>query len=379
MYDCIIVGAGIAGAVTARKLADNNKKVLILEQRDHIGGNCYDYMDSNGILIHKYGPHIFHTNSDEVYEFLSEYTKWLDYHHEVLAYVDGIYIPVPFNLNTLSMIFDWEKASGLRKKLIDKYGYGSRVAIMELMEEDDKEIREIADYVYQNIFLKYTMKQWGQTPEQVDKSVTARVPVLISEENGYFQDTYQGMPLHGYTKMFETMLAHDGIDIRLSCNAKDLLYFGEEGIYFENKPYLGEVIYTGPIDELFDRMYGSLPYRTLRFEFEEWKQESYQPAAVVNYTVSEDYTRITEFKKLTGQKSANTTIVKEYSDFYTGKQNEIPYYAISNEKNIDLYKKYLNLAGKYEKLHMLGRLAEYKYYNIDAITLKALKLSEQLI
>lgn len=379
MYDCIIVGAGIAGAVTARKLADNNKKVLILEQRDHIGGNCYDYMDSNGILIHKYGPHIFHTNSDEVYEFLSEYTKWLDYHHEVLAYVDGIYIPVPFNLNTLSMIFDWEKASGLRKKLIDKYGYGSRVAIMELMEEDDKEIREIADYVYQNIFLKYTMKQWGQTPEQVDKSVTARVPVLISEENGYFQDKYQGMPLHGYTKMFETMLAHDGIDIRLSCNAKDLLYFGEEGIYFENKPYLGEVIYTGPIDELFDRMYGSLPYRTLRFEFEEWKQESYQPAAVVNYTVSEDYTRITEFKKLTGQKSANTTIVKEYSDFYTGKQNEIPYYAISNEKNIDLYKKYLNLAGKYEKLHMLGRLAEYKYYNIDAITLKALKLSEQLI
>ena len=379
MYDCIIVGAGIAGAVTARKLADNNKKVLILEQRDHIGGNCYDYMDSNGILIHKYGPHIFHTNSDEVYEFLSEYTKWLDYHHEVLAYVDGIYIPVPFNLNTLSMIFDWEKASGLRKKLIDKYGYGSRVAIMELMEEDDKEIREIADYVYQNIFLKYTMKQWGQTPEQVDKSVTARVPVLISEENGYFQDTYQGMPLHGYTKMFETMLAHDGIDIRLSCNAKDLLYFGEEGIYYENKPYLGEVIYTGPIDELFDRMYGSLPYRTLRFEFEEWKQESYQPAAVVNYTVSEDYTRITEFKKLTGQKSANTTIVKEYSDFYTGKQNEIPYYAISNEKNIDLYKKYLNLAGKYEKLHMLGRLAEYKYYNIDAITLKALKLSEQLI
>ena len=247
------------------------------------------------------------------------------------------------------------------------------------MQEDDEEIREIADYVYQNIFLKYTMKQWGQTPEQVDGSVTARVPVLISEDNGYFQDRYQGMPGDGYTKMFETMLSHDGIDIRLSVNAGELLRFGEEGIFFLDRPYSGEIVYTGPIDELFDRVYGSLPYRTLRFEYEEWKQESYQPAAVVNYTVSEDFTRITEFKKLTGQKSEHTTIVKEYSDDYTGKLDEIPYYAILNEKNIDLYKKYLKLTEKYEKLHMLGRLAEYKYYNIDAITLKALKLAERLI
>ncbi len=379
MYDCIIVGAGVAGAVTARKLAEHDKKILILEQRDHIGGNCYDYMDPNGILIHKYGPHIFHTNSDEVYEFLSRFTDWSDYHHQVLAYVDGKYIPVPFNLNTLDLIYESKKASVLRKKLIDKYGYGSRVAILELMQEDDEEIREIADYVYQNIFLKYTMKQWGQTPEQVDGSVTARVPVLISEDNGYFQDRYQGMPGDGYTKMFETMLSHDGIDIRLSVNAGELLRFGEEGIFFLDRPYSGEIVYTGPIDELFDRVYGSLPYRTLRFEYEEWKQESYQPAAVVNYTVSEDFTRITEFKKLTGQKSEHTTIVKEYSDDYTGKLDEIPYYAILNEKNIDLYKKYLKLTEKYEKLHMLGRLAEYKYYNIDAITLKALKLAERLI
>ncbi len=379
MYDCIISGAGIAGAVTARKLADNGKKVLIIEKRNHIGGNCYDYVDDNGILIHKYGPHIFHTNSDEVYEYLSRFTEWYDYHHEVLAYVNGTYIPVPFNLNTLAMVFDSEKASELRKKLIDKYGYGSRVAIMELMKEEDKGIREIADFVYQNIFLKYTMKQWGQTPEQVDKSVTARVPILISEENGYFQDKYQGMPLKGYTRMFETMLAHTGIDIRLSCDAKNVLQFRAGNIYFEGKPFYGEVVYTGPIDELYDRIYGRLPYRTLEFQFEEWKQASYQPAAVVNYTVSEEFTRITEFKKLTGQKSGNTTIVKEYSKSYTGKQNEIPYYAILNEENIILYGKYLNMAEEYENLHMLGRLAEYKYYNIDAITLKALRLSEQLI
>ncbi len=193
------------------------------------------------------------------------------------------------------------------------------------------------------------------------------------------------MPGDGYTKMFETMLSHDGIDIRLSVNAGELLRFGEEGIFFLDRPYSGEIVYTGPIDELFDRVYGSLPYRTLRFEYEEWKQESYQPAAVVNYTVSEDFTRITEFKKLTGQKSEHTTIVKEYSDDYTGKLDEIPYYAILNEKNIDLYKKYLKLTEKYEKLEkiphftLLGRLAEYKYYNIDAITLKALKLAERLI
>lgn len=379
MYDCIIVGAGIAGAVTARKLAENGKKVLIIEKRNHIGGNCYDYVDDNGILIHKYGPHIFHTNSDEVYEYLSRFTKWYDYHHEVLAFVDDKYIPVPFNLNTLAMVFDSDKATELREKLIEKYGYGSRIAIMELMNDTDEDIRKVADFVYHNIFLKYTMKQWGQTPEQVDKSVTARVPVLISEENGYFQDKYQGMPLNGYTAMFEAMLEYDGIEVRLSCDAKELLQFKEDGIFFEDSIFEGEIIYTGPIDEMYEWVYGRLPYRTLDFQFEQWKQDSYQPAAVVNYTVSEEFTRITEFKKLTGQQSENTTIVKEYARSYTGDKEEIPYYAILNEENITLYKKYLNIAEKHDSLYMLGRLAEYKYYNIDAITLEALRLSEKLI
>ena len=376
MYDSIIVGAGIAGAVTARKLADHGQKILIIEKRNHIGGNCYDYVDENGILVHKYGPHIFHTNSDEVYKYLSKFTKWYDYHHEVLAFVGGQYIPIPFNLNTLEMVFSSDKATKLQKKLVEKYGYDKRVTIMDMLHDCDKEIQEIAEFVYNNIFLKYTVKQWGQTPEQIDKSVMSRVPVLISKDNGYFQDKYQGMPLHGYTKLFENMLDHDNIEIRCFCDAKDFLQFNEDEIYFEGTAFHGNVVYTGAIDELFGLEYGRLPYRTLEFQFEELKMKSYQPAAVVNYTVSEKFTRITEFKKLTGQKSENTTIVREYSKAYTGEKNEIPYYAIINKDNNDLYERYIKIAQRFKNLYLLGRLAEYKYYNIDAITLEALRLSE---
>lgn len=376
MYDSIIVGAGIAGAVTARKLADHGQKILIIEKRNHIGGNCYDYVDENGILVHKYGPHIFHTNSNEVYKYLSKFTKWYDYHHEVLAFVGGQYIPIPFNLNTLEMVFSSDKATKLQKKLVEKYGYDKRVTIMDMLHDCDKEIQEIAEFVYNNIFLKYTVKQWGQTPEQIDKSVMSRVPVLISKDNGYFQDKYQGMPLHGYTKLFENMLDHDNIEIRCFCDAKDFLQFNEDEIYFEGTAFHGNVVYTGAIDELFGLEYGRLPYRTLEFQFEELKMKSYQPAAVVNYTVSEKFTRITEFKKLTGQKSENTTIVREYSKAYTGEKNEIPYYAIINKDNNDLYERYIKIAQRFKNLYLLGRLAEYKYYNIDAITLEALRLSE---
>lgn len=379
MYDCIVVGAGIAGAVAARQMAEAGKTVLVIEQRNHIGGNCYDCEDVSGILIHQYGPHIFHTNSKEVFEYLSRFTEWLDYHHEVLAYVNGNYIPVPFNLNTLQMVFPKEQAERLREKMITQYGYGNKVTVLELKNHADADIREIADYVYKNIFLQYTMKQWGQTPEEVDASVIARVPVMITEENGYFQDTYQGMPKDGYTKMFENMLAHSNIEVHLSTAAADVLRFEAGTVYYENEEFFGNVFYTGAIDELFDCKYGRLPYRTLDFQFKQLEMEEFQPASVVNYTVSEAYTRITEFKKLTGQKAACTSIVKEYPGAYTGTAGQIPYYAIINEENQILYKKYLALAEAYPHLHMLGRLAEYKYYNIDAITLRALEVSKSLL
>lgn len=378
MYDYIIIGCGFAGAVVAQKMAEKGKKVLILEKRGHIGGNCYDENDEHGILIHKYGPHIFHTNSKEVYDYLSKYTKWYDYSHEVVANLNGTFIPVPFNLNTLKIVYGEEKAQKLREKLIDQYGYGTRVPILKLRENTDEDIRAIADFVYENIFLKYTMKQWGQTPEQIDPAVTGRVPVLISEDNRYFQDKYQGMPLEGFTLLFENMLSQEGITVRLNTDAKQILSFKEDGIYFEDDKFEGKIVYTGPIDELFDCKYGRLPYRTLRFDMTYLDEEDYQPKAVVNYTVSEEFTRITEFKKLTGQKAEGTTIMKEYPLAYTGKAGEIPYYAISNEDNINMYNKYVELIKKYDNMYLLGRLAEYKYYNIDGIVEKALNLAKEL-
>lgn len=380
MFDSIIVGSGCAGAVIANRLAAAGKKVLVLEKRSHIGGNCYDEYDENGILIHTYGPHIFHTNNEQVYNYLSQYTKWFDYSHEVLANVYGTLIPVPFNLNTLYMVYEKEKADRLKDKLISTYKEGSKVPILELMNSDDEEIKDIADYVYNNIFLKYTMKQWGQKPEEIDSSVTARVPVSISYDNRYFTDKYQGMPLDGYTKMFENILADDNITVKLNTDAKEHILFEDGKVYYDGTEFTGDVIFTGQADELFDYCYGRLPYRTLDFVFENYKTEHFQPKGVVNYTVNEDYTRITEFKYLTNQKDdSQTTIVKEYSKAYTGSDDEIPYYAIINEENLALYNKYADLAAKYPKLKLVGRLAEYKYYNIDAIVAKALQVAEEIL
>lgn len=379
-YDSIVVGAGIAGATVARKLAEEkHKKVLVIERRAHIGGNCYDEKDEYGILIHNYGPHIFHTGMEEVYEFLSRFTDWYAFGHQVVAKVDGKLIPVPFNLNTLHMIYDKEKADRLEEKLIAAYGEGSRVPIMKLRENEDADIREIAQYVYENVFLRYTMKQWGQKPEDISPEVTGRVPVLISYDNRYFQDKYQGVPKDGFTPMFENMLSHENITVKTGIDCKEVLRFEENDIYFENEKFTGDVIYTGALDELFDCKFGRLPYRSLDFHFEHYAEESYQGHSVVNYTVSEDFTRITEFKYLTGQKDADgTTIVKEYPFAYTGAEGEIPYYAILNEENQALYEKYRALTAGMKNFHLLGRLAEYKYYNIDAMTKKALELADSL-
>ncbi len=379
MYDSVIIGAGVAGCVAARELAEAGKKVLILEQRDHIGGNCYDEKDGHGILIHRYGPHIFHTKERRAYEYLSRFTGWYAFGHEVVANVHGKLIPVPFNLNTLHMVYEKEQADVLEKKLVDAFGMESRVPILKLREHEDPDIRQIADYVYENIFLHYTMKQWGQTPEEIDPAVTGRVPVLISYDNRYFQEPWQGMPEHGYTAMFEAMLDHPGITVRTGEDARDRLRFDGEQVFFDGKAYTGEVIYTGPLDELFGCRFGRLPYRSLNFDFEYLEQEDYQGHSVVNYTVSEKFTRITEFKYLTGQKAEGTTIVREYPFAYTGAEGEIPYYSIVNEENQKLYEQYRALLSGISNVYLLGRLAEYKYYNIDAMVMKALELADQIL
>lgn len=380
MYDCIIVGAGIAGATVARKLAEeSNKKVLVLERRNHIGGNCYDKPDDHGILIHEYGPHIFHTGDEGVRDFLSRFTKWYDFGHEVVAKVGDQLIPVPFNLNTLHMVYDKEKAERLEKKLIEEYGLDSRVPIMKLRESTDADVREIADYVYKNVFLYYTMKQWGQTPEEISPEVTGRVPVVISYDNRYFKDKYQSVPVDGFTPMFAAMLDHPNIEVRTGVDCSDVLDFEDGKIYFEKAEFTGDLVYTGALDELFDCKFGRLPYRSLNFQFEHLDQDSFQDHSVVNYTVSEDFTRITEFKFLTGQKDTDgTTIVREYPFAYTGAEREIPYYAILNAENEALYEKYRLLTEDFDKFHLLGRLAEYKYYNIDAMCRKAMELAEEI-
>ena len=378
MFDSVIIGAGVAGCVAARDLAESGRKVLVLEQRDHIGGNCYDEKDEHGILIHKYGPHIFHTKEQKAYDYLSRFTDWYAFGHEVVANVHGKLIPVPFNLNTLHMVYEQEKADALEKKLIDAFGLESRVPILKLREHEDPEIREIADYVYENIFLHYTMKQWGQTPEQIDPAVTGRVPVLISHDNRYFQEPWQGMPLHGYTLMFEKMLDHENITVEIGVDARSRVTFSEGSVSLDGQAFTGDVIYTGPLDELFDCRFGRLPYRSLRFDFEYYDKPDYQGHSVVNYTVSEDFTRITEFKYLTGQQAEGTTIVKEYPFAYTGAAGEIPYYSIANEANLKLYEQYRGLVEHIPNVWLLGRLAEYKYYNIDAMVLKALELTDKI-
>ncbi len=379
-FDSIVIGSGIAGSVLARELAEKGKKVLVAERRSHIGGNCYDEKDEYGVLVHTYGPHIFHTAKKHVYEYLSKFTKWYEFGHEVVANVHGTLMPIPFNLNTLHMVYEKEKADRLEKKLIESYGMDTRVPILKLRESEDEDIRGIADYVYENVFLKYTMKQWGQKPEEIDPAVTGRVPVLISYDNRYFQEPYQGMPLDGFTKMFENLLDHENITVQLNTDAGELLRISpeEKKVFWQGEAFEGDVVYTGALDELFDCRFGRLPYRSLNFVFEHYDKPDYQGHSVVNYTVSEDFTRITEFKYLTGQQCADTTIMKEYPFAYTGAEGEIPYYAIANDANHALYGKYTALVEEIPNFHLLGRLAEYKYYNIDAMTEKALELAAKL-
>ncbi|MEG1595472.1 MAG: UDP-galactopyranose mutase [Lachnospiraceae bacterium] len=378
--DNIIIGSGAAGCVVARQLAEKgNRKVHVIEKRGHIGGNCYDLYDKDGVFVHQYGPHIFHTNRENVIAFLSKFTDWHYFEHKVVARVGEQLLPVPFNLNSLAMIYEESKAEELERILIETYGEGSRVPIMKLKESSNPDIRRIAEYVYENIFLRYTMKQWGQTPEEISPEVTGRVPVLISHDNRYFQDTVQGVPQTGYTKMFEAMLDHENITVETNQDAGNVLEFKENQIYYQGERFKGNVIYTGALDELFRCEYGRLPYRSLRFEFQHYEQPDFQGHSVVNYTISQDYTRITEFKYLTGQDIDSTTVVREYPFAYTGKEGEIPYYAIINEENQILYEKYQKLAEKYDRLYLLGRLAEYKYYNIDAMVDRALLLSEKIM
>ncbi len=381
MFDYVIIGTGFAGSVLAERIATQlNKKVLMIEKRNHIGGNAYDSYDSQGILIHNYGPHIFHTKVKKVWDYLSNFTDWHLYHHKVLGVIDGQKVPIPFNLNSINQVFPKNLAERLEKKLIENFGYNKKVPILKLREVEDTDLKFLADYIYEKVFLGYTTKQWGVTPEELDPSVTGRVPVYISRDDRYFQDPYQGMPKEGYTKLFERMLDHGNIKILLNTDYKEVLQFnfetGEANLF--GQKFRGPIIYTGPIDYFFDYKFGQLPYRSLNFVFEQFNQEQVQEVGTVNYPNDYNFTRITEFKHLTNQSSDKTTTVKEFSQEYIPGEN-IPYYPIKNENNLELYRLYKEEARKYDNLIFIGRLAEYQYYDMDMVVAKALRVFEERI
>jgi UDP-galactopyranose mutase len=381
MFEFIIVGSGFAGSVIAERIANVlNQKVLIIEKRNHIGGNCYDYKDENNIIVHKYGPHLFHTDYKEVFDYLSNFTDWHIYHHKVLAFVDGKKIPLPFNLTSIYEVFPQELAKRLEVRLIEKYGYGTKIHILELLKEEDQDLKLLANYVYEKIYKNYTMKQWGLKPEEISPQVTARVPIYVSRDNRYFTDKYQVIPKDGYTKIFGRMLNHPNIKIMLNTDFKEVISidFENKKIYFLGREFKGKLIFTGMIDELFNFKYGFLPYRSLDLRFETIEQEYYQEAPVVNYPNDYDFTRITEFKHIHPVKSDKTTILKEYPKAYQPNV-DIPYYPVFTKENQELYNKYKEEADKFENLILVGRLAEYRYYNMDDVVKRALEVFEERI
>ena len=371
MFDVIIVGAGFAGAVMAERFASQNKSVLVIERRFHIGGNCFDEIDDNGILIHRYGPHIFHTDDEEVWKYLSRFTEWRAYHHHVLAMIDGQMLPIPFNLNTLHRAFPESMAEKFELALLNRYDYNTKVPILKLKQSTDKDLRYIADFVYEKIFLHYTTKQWGLDPENIEGAVTARVPIFVGRDDRYFNDRFQAVPIKGYTQLFQNMLRHDKIKLMLNTNFSDVLRVDGERILFLDQPFEGLVIFTGQLDELFDYRFGALPYRSVEMKFETIETPDYQPAATVNYPNNYDFTRITEFKKIHPCNSPSTTILKEYPQDYVKGVNT-PYYPIFTDENKVRFEQYSQPASRIENLITVGRLAEYRYYDMDDIVRRAL-------
>lgn len=359
-YDFLVVGAGFAGSVMAEQLASvGGKTVLVCDKRPHIGGNAYDCFDESGVLIHKYGPHIFHTNSKDVFDYLSRFTEWWPYEHRVKASVDGKLLPIPINLDTINELYGWSLTSD------DLALYFAKVAepCDSVRTSEDVIVSKVGRELYEKFFKYYTQKQWGLDPSELDATVIARVPVRVNHDDRYFNDTHQAMPKHGYTKMFERMLAHPNITLALGTDYRDLLV---KGTY-------NQTVYTGPVDAYFDYRYGKLPYRSLDFRFETHDKGQFQDAPVVNFPNDHAYTRVSEFKQFTGQQHAKTSVVYEYP-----KAEGDPYYPVPRPENATLYRKYQALADETPNVHFVGRLATYKYYNMDQVVAQALTSASKL-
>jgi UDP-galactopyranose mutase len=354
MFDYLIVGAGFAGSVLAERLAaGSNKKVLICDKRSHIGGNAYDHYNEAGILVHKYGPHIFHTNSREVFEYLSRFTEWRPYQHRVRASVDGQLVPIPINLDTINTLYGLKLTSFEVQEFFKKQAEPRE----QIRTSEDVVVSAVGRELYEKFFRNYTRKQWGYDPSELDASVTSRVPTRTNRDDRYFTDTYQAMPRFGFTRMFENMLDHPNIKVLLNCDYREV----EDEIPFS------QMIYTGPVDSYFDYCFGKLQYRSLEFKHETHDKSVFQEAPVVNYPNEHLYTRITEFKYLTGQEHEKTSVVYEFP-----KSEGDPYYPVPRKENAEVYTQYKQLADATPNVQFVGRLATYKYYNMDQIVAQAL-------
>ena len=355
MIDIVIVGAGIAGITLARRYAEEyNKKVLIVERKSHIGGFCYDYRNAEGILVHKYGPHIFRTDSNKVYSFLSRFTKWYDYQHKVLAYVGGKYYPMPINLDTVNSFLNTNYSSDTVME------YFSQVKTQPSAVDNVKDVVEsqVGEVFYKAFFEEYTRKQWGEEPSKLPVDIISRIPIRTNRDDRYFTSKYQGVPKEGYTSLFNSMLDHPNIKILLNTDFKEV----------KNEIVWDKLFYSGSIDEYFDYVYGRLPYRCVSFDVEEVEQEYYQPVAVVNYPNNYDYTRITDYKYFTKNESKTTVIAKEYPSAIGE-----PSYPIPLRQNLELYQKYRKIDT--QNITFIGRLGKYKYYSMEQIVEEILEMS----
>ena len=346
----LIVGCGISGATMARLLADAGEKVIIIDSKNHIAGNIYDYYE-DGICVHKYGTHIFHTENKEVWNFVSRFCQWYPYQHKVRGLIDGQIVPIPFNLNTLHAVFPESLANTIEQKLLDNFGLNVKIPILELRNKNDKDLQFLAQYIYEKIFLEYTLKQWGKKPDEIAPSVSGRVPVYISRDDRYFQDKYQGIPIGGYTEMVKKMLNHPNITVKLNTP-------------FDKSMQYDKLFWTGSIDEFFYYKFGELPYRSERFEFIKYHFSKFQDAAVINYPCNYDWTRIGEYKYFLNDQSNKTIVSYEYPEVFEKGKNE-RYYPIANKETDELYKKYLMLAKDIPNVFFCGRLGNYKYYDMD--------------
>jgi len=360
VFDYLIVGAGFAGSVLAERLArDSDKKVLIVDKRPHVAGNAYDHYDDHGILVHRYGPHIFHTNSREIFDYLGRFTEWRPYQHRVLASVDGQLVPIPINLDTINTLYGMNLTSSQVEAFLASLAENRQ----PVRTSEDVVVNKVGRELYEKFFRGYTRKMWGMDPSELNSSVTARIPTRTNRDDRYFTDTYQAMPLHGYTRMFERMLLHPNIKVMLNTDYREIAAFIPHRC----------MIYSGPVDAFFDYRFGRLPYRSIEFQHQTLPREQFQRVGTMNFPNDHAYTRVTEFKHLTGQTHQHTSVVYEFPC-----AEGDPYYPVPKPENDELYAKYKQLADETPNAHFVGRLATYKYYNMDQVVAQALTLYKRI-